>query len=381
LNANINKIFVITQFLSSSLHRHILETYRLDSFSRGFIDLLAAEEKPSGKQWYQGPACAVRQNLEYFKNLPVDYFLILSGDQLYNMNFQKMLAFAKATDADLTIASHPLDQNEAKRMGLLKIDKNSKVLDFVEKPKTDELLKRFCIDKQRELFAKHDIFLPPTPSYLGSMGIYVFKRKALLDLLEEDPRSDFGKHLIPTQIVKGKTSAFLYGGYWEDIGTVRSYYQANIGLTKRVPKFNCYDEWNSIYTTPYNLPGPKIYDTQVQSSIICEGSIIEATKIKSSILGVRTVVGKGTEITDSYIIGSDYYAPPLQQKSSPVDRINIGRNCRIKKAIIDKNVTLDDDVQLINKQGLDHFDGKNVFIRDGIIIVTGEAYLPKGFVL
>ena len=378
LNSDINKIYVLTQFLSGNLHRHILDTYRFSYPSQGFIELLSAEQKLEKNSWFKGPADSVRQNLDYFKETSVDYFLILSGDQLYNINFQDMVKFAMQKDADLTIASLPVNSATATRMGILRIDKEYAITEFKEKPKSKNLLDKLCT---KELPLQQPI--PKDRPYLGSMGIYLFKRNVLFKLLEEDKRADFGKHLIPTQIKKGKTFAFLHQGYWEDIGTIESYYHANLALTAIDPGLNFYDEWNSIYTRYYNLPGPKITKTKITNSIICEGSVIDAKEVTNSILGTRTIIKKGSVIRNSYVIGNDYYKHPTgtHHHRSKVGSITIGEHCLMEKTILDRNVCIGNNVQLVNKNKLEKYDDGKVSIRDGIIIVTHDSYLPDGYVL
>ena len=245
LNSRINKIFVISQYFSSSLNQHIKETYPLDQFQGGTLHLLTPEERPEGKVWYKGTADAVRQNIEALTEAPIDYVLILSGDQLYNMDLEAMVQFASTQDADLTIASLPVGCSSASRLGLLKINEENEIIDFVEKPKDRSLLESFALPDS--MIEERDIYCSEPPCYLASMGIYIFKKKALLSLLEEDTREDFGKHLIPTQLKKGKASAFLYQGYWEDIGTISSYYEANLALTTNSLGLNFYNELLPIY--------------------------------------------------------------------------------------------------------------------------------------
>ncbi|MBS4169013.1 glucose-1-phosphate adenylyltransferase [Parachlamydia sp. AcF125] len=368
LNSGYQKIFILTQFLSSSLHQHIFRTYQFDPFSGGFIELLPAEQKPHKKTWYQGTADAVRQSLECFLETPVDYFLILSGDQLYNMDFRPMLQFARHNDADLVVASLPVNAKDASRMGILKVNEACQIIDFCEKPKTEEDLSPFYLPHEEG------------KNYLGSMGIYLFKREVLFDLLHADPREDFGKHLIPTKVKEGGAFTYLYHGYWEDIGTIGSFYEANIALTRPYPPFNYYDEGYPIYTSRSYLPGAKILKSQIDQSIICEGSIVEASTVTHSILGPRSVIKKGTTIRNSYVMGNEFYAPPVQIKNRP-SKLSIGKDCVIERAIIDKYVNIGDGVQLINKNRLTTFDGEHVFIRDGVIIVPRGANLPDGFII
>lgn len=378
INSGCHKIYIITQFLSSSLHQHIFKTYRLDSFSSGFIDVLPAEERHQNRNWFQGTADAVRQNLDYFIDTAVDYFLILSGDQLYNMDFEEMLRFAKETDADAVIASLPVGEKDAKRMGLLQVDNNNFINAFKEKPQ-----ERSEIDAMRlpeAQLERIEIGASSKCEFLGSMGIYLFKRQALIDLLLKDSREDFGKHLIPRKVAEGNTAAYIYRGYWEDIGTIESFYKANLALTDRHPLFNCYDEDRRIFTSPTNLPGAKIFNTQVSHSIVCDGAFIEADEITHSILGPRVNIQKGSIIRDSYLMGNDFFAPQIASPRLP-EKFQIGENCIIRNAIIDKHVYIGDGVQLVNKNKLTYHDDDNVYIRDGIIVVPRGATLPDGFIL
>lgn len=378
INSGCLKNFVITQFLSSSLHQHIFKTYHMGTFTTGFIELLPAEEKPKKSGWFQGPADAVRQNIEYFIETPVDYFLILSGDQLYNMNFQHLVRTAQMTNADVVICALPVNANDAKRMGILKINGDRIITDFCEKPQDKETLDTLHISS--DVQKKTGIELESSTPYLGSMGIYLFKRDALLKILEQDSREDFGKHLIPSLIKQGKTTLFLHQGYWEDIGTIESFYKANMALTQLHPQFNLYDENNPIISSHTNLPGPKFYNTHLNQSIVCEGSIIEADEITNSILGPRSVVKKGSIIRDSYVMGNDFYTPPIQTGRLP-DVLEIGEHCIIRNAIIDKHARLGKGVQLVNKNKLTSYNSDDIYIRDGIIIVTRGASIPDGFIL
>lgn len=372
VNSGCHKIFIITQFLSSSLHQHIFNTYRHDIFSSGFLELLPVEEKPSQKEWFQGTADAVRQNLDYFIETPVDYFLILSGDQLYNMDFQEMVRLAKSSDADVIVAALPINASEAKRMGVLKINQQQFITEFCEKPQEDE--------KLQNLRQPIDDLTTPEKPFLGSMGIYLFKREALIRFLSHKEHADFGKHLIPAAVKEGKAAAYLNQGYWEDIGTVGSFYEANMALTKSEPDFDCYDEHWPVYSNRYNLPGPKIFNTTIKNSIICEGCIVEADSVTHSILGPRTVIKSGCIIRDTYIMGNDFYIPPIHTSRIP-EQLHIDENCVIQKAILDKHVHLGKGVKLINKHNLDHYDGGDIFIRDGVIVVPRGISIPDGFIL
>lgn len=357
LNSGCRKIHIVTQFLSASLHQHILKTYRMEPHTPGYVEILSAEQRPTKDVWYQGTADAIRQNIQYLTESDVDYFLILSGDQLYHMHFPEMVSFAEDTNADLVIAALPIDENDAKRMGVLKTNNRQLIVDFVEKPQTRETLEplkgpSFSQNSQKK--------------YLGSMGIYLFKRKALLDLLEQDFREDFGKHLIPTQVQKGHSYAYVFQGYWEDIGTIDSFYRANIALTQPQPEFEIYNEKYPIHTAYHCLPPPKISNTQIKQSLICEGSDIRAEKISHSIIGPRSQIGEDTLIDSSYLFGNDHPH-------------SIGSGCEIRKAIIDKNVHIGNNVKLINRQNYHSYENEHLYVRDGILIVTKGSHIPDNF--
>lgn len=377
INSDFRQIFVIAQYLSGELQHHISQTYNFDHFNPGSVDVLTPQMNEKGeKEWFKGTADAVRKSLPTILKSPADYFLILSGDQLYNINFQLMLEFTRSKNADLTIASIPVLKKEAKRMGLLKIDKNSTVIDFVEKP-TDEIMKNFELSDN--FYKEWNIIPNKNPSYLGSMGIYVFKREALISLLEYDKRDDFGYHLITTAVKEKRTSAFIYCGYWEDIGTVASYYEANLILTRSTDGLNTYDEKNPIYTRPTFLPGPKIKQSKITQSIICEGCIIEAEEITNSVIGLRSHIKTGTIIRDTVMMGNHFYMPPLFEGRPLEQDFWIGENCLIEKAIIDEHVQIGNNVKLTNKSNHKTYDGEGIFVRDGIIIVTSGTILPNNF--
>lgn len=379
IHADCHKIFVLTQFLSSSLHHHIIQTYMQGGRTSHLIEILTAEQKPSQKSWYQGTADAIRQNMDYLLESPVDYFLVLSGDQLYNINFQQMVSFAKTVDADVVVAALPVNADDAARMGILKVDEHHFITDFHEKPKDPALLN--SLESPNEVLERIGIPSGSKRNYLGSMGIYLFKRKALVDLLMKDGREDFGKHLIPTQVETGKIAAFLYEGYWEDIGTIATFYQANMALTQPHPDFSFHNEERPIFTCRYDLPPAKFSNTQLKQTILCEGAMVEADEITNSILGMRAVIRKGSIIRDSYIMGNDYYESAVRDHHRLPLAPHIGENCIISRAIIDKNACIGKGVRLINKQKLTHYNSDNLFIRDGIIIVPRGATIPDGFIL
>ena len=375
LNSNIRQIYVIGQYLTSELQHHLTQTYQFDNFFPGSLDLLTPEELPTGdKLWFNGTADAIRKNASKVFKSPLDYFLILSGDQLYNINFDKMLSYAINRDADLTIAALPVNEYDATRMGLLKINDAGFVTDFFEKPKQQEQLDNFQLPPG--FFEEWKLPKSET-SHLGSMGIYIFKREALENLLEEKG-DDFGKDLIPLQLKKGKTAAFVYDGYWEDIGTIESYYKANMDLTSvNSAGLKLYDEKNPIYTMINHLPGTKMRDTIIQRSIICEGGIILAKEITNSVIGLRSSIRKDTVIQDSILMGNSFYECPKHQNLP--EKFEIGENCLIKKTIIDEHVFIGNNVKLINKQNLDYYDSEKIYVRDGIIVVPSGSCLPDNF--
>jgi glucose-1-phosphate adenylyltransferase len=369
INSKIHKLYVISQFFASDLHQHILESFPAELFHKGEIQLLSPEETSHGKIWYKGTADAIRKNLEYISKSSAEYFLILSGDQLYTTNYASMIALAKESGADLVIATLSVEEPEAKRMGLMKVDSKGKIEDFYEKPSTPELLKKFELSQKGS-----------SPRYLGSMGIYVFKREALFSLLQEDG-DDFGKNLIPIQMKKGKTFAFVFDGYWEDIGTIASYYEANLALIHQNKCLNIYDETFPIYTTPHLLPNPIIHHTVIHDALIGQGAIIEAQEITNSVIGLRAQIKKNTIIRNSIIIGHKFYRPPPHQSPPLPAHFFIGEGCLIEKAIIDEHSLIGNGVKLQNLKKLQKFDGNGIFIRDGIIIVASGAHIPDGFSL
>jgi glucose-1-phosphate adenylyltransferase len=372
------KIFVISQYLSSSLNQHIFNTYHPGAFFSSAIELISAEQKHTHKLWFQGTACAIRQNLHYFTETPAEYFLILSGDQIYNMNFQHIIDFAKETSADLVIAALPVNEEDAKRMGIMKLNEDYSVTEFYEKPQEQELLNQLRLPSNTlEKMAGGEI---GKRQFLGSMGIYVFKRQALLDLLQCDPREDFGKHLIPTKVGQGNVFAYPHNGYWEDIGTIESFFKANIALTSSNPEFNCCEEKKHIFFRQHYLSAPKIINSAITNAIICDGSLVQAAEVSNSIIGLRSIVKQGSIIKNSYIIGNDFYSSPIRYEGIPSNPM-IGENCIIDHAIIDKNVCIGNNVRLINKDKLMNYSNDKICIRDGIIVVPRGTHLPDGFIL
>lgn len=376
LHAGITQIFVLTQFLARSLHTHIFHTYRHDFFSPGFVEILSPEQRPNRSDWYKGTADAVRQNIQYLKETPCEYFLILSGDQLYRMNYRKIIEWANESGSDVVVATLPVNEQDAKRMGIMKVNEDRQIVDFVEKPSSSSDLERM---KSSSLAVKSlGCDVAKGKHYLGSMGIYLFRRKALLDLLENDSREDFGKHLIPHQVQKGNVTACIHDGYWEDIGTIESFFKANMSLNQMPPPFELDDADAPFFSTRCYLPGAKISGCQVTNSTICEGSVVLGDEIVSSILGQRTLVGKRTVIHDSYIMGKEVPYGGLHMNT--FENHSIGEDCYIQKAIVDKNVTIGNRVRLVNTKKLKEFDSPNVYVRDGIIVVPKGVVIPDDFV-
>lgn len=381
LTTGIRKIYVIGQYMANSLQRHLFKTY--SSLMEKDLHLLLPEERAEGHVWYEGTADAVRKNMDFFSQISADYFLILSGDQLYNINFQKMINFGVESDASMVIAAQPVSEKNARRMGLLKLAPGTTRLEaFTEKPKEQELLDKFRIDDFS--LARLGYKGLQGKNHLGSMGIYLFKRQALFDLLIEDPRTDFGMHLIETEMKKGQVHSYFYDGYWEDIGTIDSYYHANLALTKKKSEnsFDCYDEKNLIMTQSYHLPGAKVFNCLTNDSLLCEGSIVEAAELSNSIVGVRSKVGKGCLIQDAILVGNTYYERENPALHGKMHMPEIGENSIIKRAIVDENVTIGKNVHLVNKMNYQTFDHPQelLYVRDGIIIVPAKAHIPDHFV-
>jgi len=378
INSNISRMFVLTQYNSASLNRHIKNTYHFSAFSSGFVDILAAEQTPDNPGWFQGTADAVRQSLRHLQTFDFDNVLILSGDQLYQMDFCEMLDKHRDTEADITIATIPVAKREASEFGILKADENNMITSFIEKPKQD-LLPDWVSDTGEEMKAEGRI-------YLGSMGIYVFKRKLLFELLEDTMKSatDFGKQILPESIGKYKVASYQYEGYWTDIGNIYSFYEANLALTDALPPFNLFDNTNTVFTRARMLPPAKFTNSNLEKSIVAEGSIVHAARIKGSVVGIRSRIGEKTEIIDSYLMGNDYYETLeqlLTNEEKGVPAVGIGVRCHIEHAIIDKNCRIGNDVTIIGGNKIANTEHELYTIKDEIIVVKKNAVLPDGFTI
>lgn len=374
LNSGINRIFVLTQFNSASLNKHVVHTYKFDMFSGGFVDILAAEQTPDSSNWYQGTADAVRQSIKHF--LPygdAQYVIILSGDQLYQMDLRKVIQCHIDKEADITVAAKPVSTEYATDLGILKANRDGRVTAFKEKPEPEEL-PGLQSDKPAD----------PERPYMANMGIYVFQRKFLVDLLTETEAVDFGKELLPQSINARRVFSFPFDGYWEDVGTIRSFYEANLALASASPDFNFYNIQMPVYTHPRNLPGSKLNNCDVHQSVIADGCILNGADIKHSIIGVRSRIGGGTTVKHSIIMGADRFETFEQikeNKEKNVSNIGIGNHCTIINAIVDKDVRIGDNVSIINAHNLQEKDGNNYYIRDGIIIIPKNSWIPNGTVI
>jgi glucose-1-phosphate adenylyltransferase len=373
INSGLRRIYVLTQFNSTSLHKHIYSSYKFDAFSRSFVEILAAQQTPTDNNWYQGTADAVRQNLRDFLQYPYDYFVILSGDQLYRMDFSEVLDQHVKNGAELTIATLPVTRDLASDFGILHTDAERNITHFVEKPKEAAVLDTLTVPPGllRELGKPEDAQL-----FQASMGIYVFNRETLIKALDNE-HVDFGKHVIPDMITKSKVQAYIYDGYWEDIGTIRSFYEANLLCTSAVPPFNFFDTTAPIYTHARFLPGSKINGAQIKQAIVSDGCIITDAHIERSVIGVRSYIAEGTTVRNSIIMGADFYDVDNAIRGGVPD-LGIGRNCVIERAIIDKNARIGDGCVVTPEGKPDNMDGDGFYIRDGIVIVPKNGCLPPG---
>lgn len=378
LNSGISKMFVLTQYNSASLNRHIKNTYHFSAFSSAFVDILAAEQTPDNPTWYQGTADAVRQSLRHIEPFQSDYVLILSGDQLYQMDFNEMLENHINTGAEVSIATIPVAAREASDFGILKKSDDGLITSFIEKPK-QELLPDWASDTGEEMKGKGR-------HYLASMGIYLFNRQLMFDMLEDIYKdfTDFGKEIIPTAIGNYKVASYQYEGYWTDIGNIYSFFEANLGLTADIPDFNLFDNNKSIYTRARMLPPAKISGTTLERTIIAEGCIINASRIEHAVIGIRSRLGYGTTVVNSYIMGNDYFetlAEIEQAKEKGIPNIGIGERCYIKNAIVDKNCRIGDDVRINGGHHLPNSDHALYTVKDGIVVIKKGAIVPNGFII
>ncbi|HEY6806893.1 MAG TPA: glucose-1-phosphate adenylyltransferase [Pyrinomonadaceae bacterium] len=383
INSDILRTFVLTQYNSASLNRHIAQTYRFSHFSNGFVEILAAEQTPESPQWFQGTADAVRQVLPHIRDWGIDTLLILSGDHLYHMDYRLFLAKHHNTNADVTVSVIPCEPKPASEFGLLKTDENGRIVEFKEKPKGDELLSMQVDTTKLGLDANEAARRP----YLASMGIYVFKYDKLEELLAQDSKwVDFGREIIPAAIKSGQVQAHMFDGYWEDIGTIGAFFRANLDLTTKIPQFNLFDAEAPIYTRARYLPPSKIEDSQIDDSIVSDGCIINGAKITNSIIGLRSRISKGVQLDSTYMMGADYYQTFEEMRDDlgkRIPRVGIGEGSIVRRAIIDKNARIGAGSRLLNEAGVVDADSedKSYYIRDGIIIIPKSALIPEGTVI
>ena len=374
LNSGMRSIYVLTQFNTMSLHRHIQASYKFDNFSRSFVEILAAQQTPEGSEWYQGTADAVRQNMRYFLERPYDHYVILSGDQLYRMDFRTLLHQHITSGADITLATKPVRREQASNFGIMLSGEDRRISRFVEKPSEpallDEMKMNAALSKQAGLEEAVDL-------YEASMGIYVFKRDVLVECLD-NVLNDFGKHVIPAAIEERHVSSFIFDGYWEDIGTIRAFYEANLDLTDIVPEYSFFDAETPIYTHPRFLPGSKINGATSRQAIISDGCIITDAHLERCVIGIRSIINSGATIRNSIVMGADYFESDAPERGHGLPPIGIGRNCVIDRAIIDKNARIGDGVVVTPEGKPSHYDGENYYIRDGIVVVPKNAAIPPG---
>ena len=378
INSSINRILVLTQFNSASLNKHIKNTYQFSMFSKGFVDIVAAEQTPDNSGWFQGTADAVRQSLRHMVSYDAEYVLILSGDQLYQMDFAEMIDNHIAQKADISIATIPVGDREAPEFGILKTNAENDITSFIEKPAKD-LLPEWTSDTGATMQSQGR-------NYLASMGIYIFNRRLLFDLLENEKKeaTDFGKEIIPTSIEKYKVISYQYEGYWTDIGNIYSFFEANLALTLDLPHFNLFDNQKVVYSRARMLPPAKISGTTLEKTVIAEGSIISASRIENSVIGIRSRIGHGSTIVSSYIMGNDYYETMAELQNNTdkgLPKVGIGDRCYIRNTIVDKNCRIGNDVRINGGNHLANSDHSLYTIKDGIVVLKKGAVIPDGYVI
>jgi glucose-1-phosphate adenylyltransferase len=380
IHSDVTKIFVLTQFNSASLNRHIARTYRFSAFSDGFVEILAAEQTSENKNWFQGTADAVRQVMMHIQDIRPDYVLILSGDHLYQMDYRDFIQHHEETNADVTLSVIPVDDSRASSFGLLKTNDDGQVVEFREKPPADQLAP-MQVDTTRLGLAPEDAARRP---YLASMGVYIFKYDVMRELLKNEKYVDFGGEVIPAAIKSYNVQAFLFDGHWEDIGTIKSFYQANLDLTSIVPKFNLFDADAPIYTRARFLPATKMMDCQVRDSLISEGSILNRCLIDHSIIGIRSRIESYSRIEHTLVMGADFYQTLDElemERRQGLPWMGIGENTVIRRAIVDKNVRIGSNVRILNEAGHENYDGENYYIREGIVVIPKGAIITDGTVI
>ena len=372
LHADLKKIYVLTQFNSASLNRHIAQTYRLDMFSEGFVEILAAEQTPEGEQWFQGTADAVRQAARHFRDVDCEYFLILAGDHVYRMDFNELIETHIERKADITIAAQPVTVDDATQMGIFRFDAAGQVSGFEEKPKPERL---------RELGSSSPAHsptggLPPDKPFVASMGIYVFSHDVLYDVLAHSRAVDFGREIIPQSLATHRVHPFLYRGFWADVGTVRAFYDVNLMLTGRDAPFSFFHPRRPIYTHARFLPAARVQSCRVDAALIADGAYLDSCEVESSVVGIRTSIYRGAKVTRSILLGADYYEDPSNELP-----LGIGKNAVLDRVIVDKNARIGDGARLVNERGIENADGDGYYIRGGIILVPKNGVVKAGTVV
>jgi glucose-1-phosphate adenylyltransferase len=375
LHADIRRIFVLTQFNSASLNRHINNTYRLDLFSGGFVEILAAEQTPDNPHWYQGTADAVRQAVRHITQHEADHYLILAGDHLYRMDYSELIWTHKDTGADITIAAQPADAETATRMGIFRFDAAGQIVAFEEKPSASRLGEIGRSIPSTATFASHRDEQP----FMASMGIYVFKREVILELLEREPGHDFGRELIPAALSRYRVRPYLYSDYWADVGTIESFYDANVMLGRPAAPFRFWDPNYPIYTHLRHLPGSRLTDCTVRNSIVVDGCFLDRCQIDETVVGLRSHIRSGGRITRSVLLGADFYEDGAPPPGLP--KLGIGHDVILDRVIIDKNARIGDGVRLVNERRVDSADGDGFYIRGGIIVVPKGGVIASGTVV
>jgi len=381
IHSGIERIFVLTQFNSASLNRHINLTYKFDSFHEGFVNILAAEQTMNNMDWFQGTADAVRKTLRHFQRFSVQDYLILAGDHIYQMDYRQMHQTHLESGADITVAVSPVTHEEAGQLGILRVDTQGLITDFVEKPKSRQQLGDFEIEEKiRKKFGIKD----PEKIFLGSMGVYIFTDKALKTCLKNYDHTDFGKHIIPDAIESMKVCAHAFPGYWRDVGTISSFYRSNLDLVSPSPKFHFFDDPFKVFTHARFLPGSKLLGLEAETSLICEGCVIEKAVLRNALIGVRTMIKPGARIENTYVMGADYYEgdPESQEHASKATPpVGIGEEAFISGAIIDKNARIGRGVKITPKQAHENYAGHGYMVKDGITVIEKGAVIPDGAVI
>lgn len=374
INSEIKRMYVLTQFNSASLNRHIKNTYHFSFFSSAFVDVLAAEQTIKSDKWFQGTADAVRQSMHHFLAHEFEYALILSGDQLYQMDYNEMINAHIEAKADISVATYPVNAKDGTSFGILKTDDNNRITSFIEKPSSD-----IIVDWKSEV--SNDM-KQQGREYLGSTGIYIFNKDLLVELMKDESTVDFGKEIIPQNIDKHKVMSYPFEGYWTDIGNIDSFFEANLGLTDEIPQFNLYDLDNRVYTNARILPTSKISGTTLNRAVIAEGCLIHAATIEKSVIGIRSRIGKESTVINTYMMGSDIYESLEDIESKNIDILmGIGERCFIKNAIIDKNCRIGDDVRINGGPHLEDAETDKYVIKDGIVVIKKDAVIPHGTII